>query len=86
MKSKEKIMNNDIAIEEYFTYHPPRTEQRRQKHELINHKTLELAILIAENVKDEDCKKMGLFALQQCRMFANQGITVDELREKKENA
>lgn len=70
-----------IAIKEYFTYHPPQTEERKAKHESINEKCLELALLIDETIKDEDCKKNALFSLQQSRMFANQGITIDELQE-----
>ena len=66
-------------LPEYFKYHPPLTEERKQKHNKINAVALELAEAIMENVQDEDCLKMALFAVQQARMFANQGITVDEV-------
>jgi hypothetical protein len=66
-------------VSEFFTYHPPTTEERKQKHERVNKMSLELAQVIMQEVKDEDCRKMALFAIQQARMFANQGITVDEV-------
>jgi hypothetical protein len=72
-------MNSKVPIEEYFKYHPPLTPERVNKHDRINHACLNLAKLIDANVVDEECKKMALFALQQCRMFSNQGITLDEL-------
>lgn len=69
----------NLPIEEYFRYHPPTTAERRRKHDRINSLALEFAKAIDVEVKDEDCKKMAMFALQQCRMFCNQAITVDEL-------
>lgn len=69
-----------LPIEEYFRYHPPQTQERIRKHDRINQLSMEFAKIIDCEVEDEDCKKMALFALQQCRMFANQGITVDELK------
>lgn len=70
----------DLPIEEYFKYHPPTTEARKAKHNIINKAALELASAIDNNVEDEECKRMAFFAVQQARMFANQGATVDELR------
>ena len=69
-----------LPIEELFKYHPPLTELRKQKHDEINELALNFAKYIEKNVFDEDCKKMAFFAIQQARMFANQGITVDELK------
>lgn len=68
-----------LPIEEYFKYHPPITEDRKNKHNTVNDAALQLAKVIDETVSDEQCKQMALFAVQQARMFANQGITVDEL-------
>jgi hypothetical protein len=69
-----------LPIEEYFSYHPPTTQARVLKHDRINAAALELARVIQDSVADEDCGKMALFAIQQARMFANQGVTVDELK------
>lgn len=75
-------MNNDIPIEEYFRYHPPVTEERKIAHQLINDYALGFAKTIDSYVFDPECKRMAIFALQQCRMFANQGITIDELHKQ----
>jgi hypothetical protein len=72
----------ELPIEEYFTYHPPQTESRKLKHEQIGNSALAFARIVNE-IKDENCRKMALFAIQQARMFANQGITIDELREHR---
>lgn len=70
-----------LPLEEYFRYHPSRTEERVIAHDRVNNAAMAMARLIEEVVEDEDCRKMAVFALQQCRMFANQGITIDELRK-----
>lgn len=74
----------ELPIEEYFKYHPPTTEERKNKHNLVNEAALNFAQIIDDCVQDIDCKKMAMFAVQQARMFSNQGITVDELRMKNE--
>lgn len=68
-----------ISIEELFKYHPPLSETRKQKHNAINDVALQFAKTVEDLVVDEDCKKMAYFAIQQARMFANQGITIDDL-------
>jgi hypothetical protein len=70
---------SQLPIEEYFRYHPPKTEERKQKHNAVNDAALQFAKIVDASVVDEDCKKMAMFAIQQARMFANQGITVDSL-------
>lgn len=70
----------EIPIEEYFRYHPPQTDVRKEAHDRINKAALEFAQAIAADVVDPDCLKMATFAVQQARMFANQGVTIDELR------
>lgn len=73
-------MQQEIPIEEYFKYHPPQTEARVALHGAINESALAFAKAIDGAVLDKDCKKMALFAVQQARMFANQGITIDDIR------
>jgi hypothetical protein len=58
-------MSDRLPIDEYFKYHPPLTEERK---------------VLDESVLDEETKKMAFFSIQQARMFANQGATIDELR------
>lgn len=70
-------------LEEYFKYHPPKTKERIDKHDLINKKCLELFQIINKTIEDEEIVKLCFYSLQQLRMFANQGITVDELRKER---
>jgi hypothetical protein len=70
---------NKLPISEYFKYHPPVTELRKERHAKINQLALDFAEYVEANIKDEDCKKMTFFAIQQARMLANQGVTIDEL-------
>lgn len=75
---------NQLPLEEYFKYHPPLTQERKDAHDAINKAALAFAQVIQVNVKDEDCRKMAIFAVQQARMFSNQGITIDELINEQE--
>lgn len=69
-----------MNLKEYFQYHPPTTQERREAHQAVNDAALAFAEVIVARVQDEDTRKMAIFAVQQARMFANQGITVDELK------
>lgn len=68
-----------VSLEEYFRYHPPKTQERIDKHDSVNQAALDFAKVVEASVKDEDLLKMAYFAIQQARMFANQGITIDSL-------
>ncbi len=70
-----------LPVEEYFKYHPPLTDERKAKHNAINEAALAFAKAVNASVDDEDCRKMAFFAIQQARMFANQGATIDELKQ-----
>lgn len=76
---------DEIPIEEYFRYHPPVTQERIAKHETINQISLEFAKVVNSLVADEKCRMFAEFAIQQARMFANQGVTVDEIRHSQQN-
>lgn len=73
-----------LPLEEYFRYHPPTTQERQQKHEAINTAALQFAQVIDANVENEQCKQFAMFAIQQARMFGNQGATIDELSKLSE--
>lgn len=78
-------MNPDkLTIEDYFTYHPPVTEARKEKHNRINDACLQLALIFMSCIEDEHIRVKAIDCIQQARMFANQGITIDELRALKE--
>jgi hypothetical protein len=74
-----------LPIEQYFKYHPPLTDTRKAAHNAVNEAALAFAKTVEENVQDEDCCKQAYFAIQQARMLANQGITVDELKTLQNN-
>lgn len=73
-----------LPLEEYFQYHPPKTEERKQRHDAVNQAALAFAKVVEQNVEDEELYKMTMYAIQQARMFANQAITIDELRKEQE--
>jgi hypothetical protein len=70
---------SEETIEHFFTYHPPQTDERRQAHEAINAAALAFAKTVMTTVENPDCLEMAFFAIQQARMFANQGVTLDEV-------
>jgi hypothetical protein len=69
----------DIDLADWFEYHPVMSDERKKAHEEINEAALKFAKVIQANVKQTDCQKMAFFAIQQARMFANQGATFDEI-------
>lgn len=68
-----------IPIEEYFKYHPPLTDERISAHNQINEAALNFAKVVNSLVQNEESKKAAFLAIQQAKMFANQGATLDEL-------
>lgn len=72
-----------LTIEDQFSYHPPTTEARKAKHEEVNKAAMEFAKLVDERVCDGGLKRKAIEMIQMARMFANQGITYDELRGVK---
>lgn len=76
------MSNYSIPLEEYFRYHPPMTEERKARHDAINQAAIAFAKAVQENVQDEDLYKMTIYAIQMARMLANQGITIDELKQQ----
>lgn len=71
-----------VVLEDYFKYHPILTTERIEAHDAINKAAYEFAKTIDKWVKDEQCKTHAIFSIQQARMFANQGATVDELYDE----
>lgn len=70
---------NEENLDHWFIYHPTQTDERRQAHEAINAAALEFARVVMKNVQNPKCCEMAFFAIQQARMFANQGATLDEV-------
>lgn len=71
----------EIPIEEYFRYHPPTTNERIEAHKVVNEAALHFAQVVQGVKCEEEWMKMAFFAIQQARMFANQGITVESIKK-----
>ena len=71
-----------MNVEQLFTYHPPTTEERIDKHNRLNTKCLELAELVNELIEDGTMKTMIMHSIQQTRMFTNQAITMEDINKK----
>ena len=73
-----------VGLEEYFKYHPPKTEARRRNHELLNAAALEFAKNRDENtykifykftkelIKDNKCSTLSRALLHLAYSLVNQ--------------
>jgi hypothetical protein len=66
-----------MDIENTFTYHSPKGDQPKRYEELRN-KVKELACLIDEYCPDSREKSLAITNLQQCSMWANASIAINE--------
>lgn len=71
------------TLREYFTYHPPKTEERKKAHERVNKAAYDFAQVIARTVDDDSLYAQCIQQIQMARMLANQAITFEELDNKK---
>ena len=70
-------LNRDKVVD-LFSYHPPVTESRKQKHQGVNDAIVQCAIALAECVETEEYFAELIDSLQVVRMKANQFITYEE--------
>ena len=68
-----------INIADYFKYHPVQSIKRKTAHNAINSAALAFALIINEQVENSKMKDQAFMLIQQARMFANQGATLDEI-------
>ena len=73
-----------LSLEEWFCYHPVGTQYCEDAHQSINTAAQDFAETVMRFVKNEKCKEQAFWAIQQARMFANMGATVDELKEQND--
>jgi hypothetical protein len=73
------MFGNNVPLDEYFKYHPPKNASRIEAHENINNAALEFARAVDINVSNPELKQFAFLLIMQARMFANQGITLDYL-------
>lgn len=63
----------DQELENRFNYHAPGTAAR-ERHKIVTERTLDLAKTLRNVVPDSRGLSLALTALEECRMWANQGI------------
>ncbi len=73
------MISRSVPIDDYFSHHPPKTEERKQKHAAINKAAKDFALLIDSVVEDEEMMSKILDYVQMARMLSNQAITFQEL-------
>ena len=66
-----------VQIEKTFTYHAPKNEQA-DRYIILRSKAKELAHLINDCCPDSREKSLAFTNLQQCVMFANASIAINE--------
>lgn len=75
------MINNEEQLREYFRYHPPQTEERKQAHNAVNDAAFEFAKVVLATVKNERMRQSAFDQIQIARMLANQGITLEEIEK-----
>lgn len=73
----------NVSLNEQFTYHPPKTEARKAKHDCWNNKVKELISWLSINVEHDAPFDQAVWQAQHLRMLGNMCITYDELVEDK---
>jgi hypothetical protein len=66
-------------LEQLFSYHPPKNEEERAFHEIVNHASLEYAFALASIIKDPAELTTILRKIQEVRMLANSAVCYDRV-------
>jgi len=66
-----------MELRDIFTYHAPKGDQT-QRYELLRGDALNFAILIQAKCPDSREKSVALTKLQECVMWANASIAINE--------
>lgn len=69
-------INKDKLVD-LFSYHPPVTEERKQKHSVANKACVDFALTLSEVITDPAELTTLLRKIQEVRMLANQAITYE---------
>ena len=73
-------MNNsltDADLENRFRYHPPKTDSRRAKHNVVTEECLALAKKLRDTCPPGRGLATALTKLEEARMWANQALACD---------
>lgn len=74
-----------ISLEDQFQYHPPLTEERKAKHDLIGRSALTFAQELRSAVGcDDPMFQQIVNCIQQARMLANQAVTYQDILSRDE--
>ena len=68
-------MQND-QVEHQFSYHPPQTEEVREKHTTITAETKSFARTMCEFVEASPERTIALRKLQEARMWLNASLAI----------
>lgn len=74
--------SSNLSIEEQFTYHAPKTEERKAKHRKLNDAAIAFAKVIDEVVEDKESLPGILTQVQLARMLGNQAITWEDIAKQ----
>lgn len=66
----------DEEIENRFRYHSP-TEEARRRHTAITEASIVFAKVVRDNVPHTRGQSLALTAIEEARMWANQGIATN---------
>jgi len=64
----------DNILEQLFTYHPPKNDEERRLHEIVNEASMQFAKSISSVVKDPAELTTILKEIQNVRMLANAAV------------
>ncbi len=67
---------SDTELEDRFRYHAPTPEARR-RHEAITEASIVFAKIVRDNVPFSRGQSLALTAIEEARMWANQGIATN---------
>jgi len=69
---------NEENVEQVLTYQPPSSDQI-ERFGLLRQAFISCAITIMENVPEGRERSLALTKIQECRMWANAGIALEDL-------
>lgn len=67
---------SDVELEDRFRYHAPNDEAKK-RHEAITEASIVFAKIVRDNVPYSRGQSLALTAIEEARMWANQGIATN---------
>lgn len=69
----------ESTLEQLFSYHPPKNDEERKLHKIVNQSSMEFAKSLASVVKDPGELTTILKEIQNVRMLANAAVCYDRV-------